>query len=213
MSIQHHVPEETLVEYAAGVLGEGVALLVATHCALCPACRRTVEELEELGASAVDALDDAPLAAGSEDALLAMLDGPQPLSPHVPPPDGILPMPLRAYTGPLDEVPFKRFIPQVSQFDLPLTHGSMPVQLLKLRPGFRVPKHQHVGTERTLVLAGGFTDNYGQYGPGDLSVLGEGEDHLQRIDDGDVCIALVVNDSPLVPRTWVGKLARWLTGL
>ena len=41
----HHPDEALLLEYAGGGLTESIALVVATHLALCPICRRMVEEM------------------------------------------------------------------------------------------------------------------------------------------------------------------------
>lgn len=211
----HHVPEEWLFDYASGALPEGVALVVATHCALCPVCRGQVEEFERLGASLMQTLDASPLGSDAESQLLAKLamepaPAPAPVQEAGP---FVLPQPLRGYTGPLSTIRFKHTLPQLGQIDLPIAHSGPPVQLVHLKAGWSVPRHQHEGVERTLVLTGGFTDNYAQYGPGDLSVRGPGEDHLQHIDKGEPCIALVVNDHKLIPRTLMGKVARLLTGL
>ena len=44
----HHPTEEYLVHYAAGVLPEAQAVLVAAHLTFCPACRATVRDAEAL---------------------------------------------------------------------------------------------------------------------------------------------------------------------
>ena len=40
MTIQHHLPDDLLLTYAAANLAEAWSLVVATHLSLCPECRR-----------------------------------------------------------------------------------------------------------------------------------------------------------------------------
>ena len=50
---------------------------------------------------------------------------------------------------------------------LRLDAGSMAeVELYRIEPGCTVPRHSHKGSEFTLVVAGGFTDESGSFGPG-----------------------------------------------
>ena len=49
MTISHHPGEELLLDYATGSLAETWSLAVAAHLALCPSCRRTVNEFELVG--------------------------------------------------------------------------------------------------------------------------------------------------------------------
>ena len=47
--ITHHVIEEMLISYASGKLDNTNSLLIATHSALCPKCRKKIEAYEEIG--------------------------------------------------------------------------------------------------------------------------------------------------------------------
>ena len=40
VSVRHHPDDELLLDYASGALGEAESLVIATHMALCPICRR-----------------------------------------------------------------------------------------------------------------------------------------------------------------------------
>ena len=60
----HHPSEARLLDYASGALPEPMALLIATHLALCPACRRTVAELEAVGGALLEALPPEPVGRG-----------------------------------------------------------------------------------------------------------------------------------------------------
>lgn len=205
----HHAPEDLLLAYASGTADEGEALLVASHLTLCPACRDRVAALEAVGGALLDA---APEEQDGIEALLgATLDALERPAPAPPPvahdPDGILPAPLFAHLGAFSALPWRWFLPSVEQIELDLDTPGMPVRLFRLAPDYRVPDHSHVGTESSLVLTGGFTDDEGHFGRGDVCVRG-GEVHRQRIDPGEPCVVLVLADEPLVPHTLRGRLAR-----
>src|SRR5512134_3860541 len=59
--ISHHPPFEMIVDYATGALPAGVALVAATHAAMCPECRSVVEQLETLGGVLVGDMEEEPL--------------------------------------------------------------------------------------------------------------------------------------------------------
>lgn len=212
-----HPSVDMLAAYAAGAVEEGEALVVATHLALCPTCRQGVERLEAVGGALFEAGDVARSADDSAlEAVLAQLDAPEPPRPPSPPPEPVgpddLPLPLRRYTGPLARVPFRWAGPGVWRFDLPQSRPERPVALVSLRPGMRVPDHRHSAPERGVVLRGGFTDETGHYLRGDVTLRGPDEPdvHQQRIDDGERCVVLMVDDGPKVPTTWTGRMASFL---
>jgi putative transcriptional regulator len=51
MTPNHHPGEATLLAYAAGGLGEGLSLVVASHLSFCPECRANVAAGEAVGGS------------------------------------------------------------------------------------------------------------------------------------------------------------------
>jgi len=90
--------------------------------------------------------------------------------------------------------------------------SSAEVGLLRLDPRAAAPRHTHRGTEYTLVLAGGFSDSRGSYGPGDLSIAGPKDLHSPVADEDGVCIALTVCDAPLAFRGLLGFIQRLAGG-
>lgn len=207
--VEHHPPDEMLASWSAGASPSGEALLVATHLALCPSCRDRSAALDAVGGAWLSDAVPANLEGGL-DRLLARLDDPPPAPIQAPAPAGRddLPMPLRALTGPLDAVPFRRKAPGVWRFDLPMSTPECAVALVSLRPRFHVPPHHHSATERGLVLSGGYTDETGHYTRGDVQVRtpDDPEPHDQRIDDGQRCVVLMVDDGAKLPTTWLGQL-------
>ena len=215
----HHPPPDALAAYSSGSADEAEALFAATHLALCPTCRAVVDGLEAVGGALLDREPAAPVGDGAWQAILSRLDAPEsalPRRPEAPPPGpNDVPMPLRALTGPLDAVPFRQVAPGIQRFDLPLTRPGRPVAIVSLRPGIVVPPHRHSAVERGLVLRGGFTDETGHFGRGDVSWRDreEPEPHRQHIDRGERCIVLMVDDGPKVPTEWRGRIVNALFGV
>ena len=75
--------------------------------------------------------------------------------------------------------------------------SSMDVELYRISAGSKIPRHSHGGNEFTMVLSGGFTDERGSYGPGDVCINGPDDTHQPVADDDEVCYALAVRDGGL----------------
>ena len=71
------------------------------------------------------------------------------------------------------------------------------VQIMRLQPGQGVPQHTHEGREYTLCLQGGFSDERGSYGPGELSVADSNVTHRPVADQDGPCLVLAVTDARL----------------
>jgi putative transcriptional regulator len=204
----HHPSEERLLDYASGALPEPVALLVATHLALCPACRRTVADLEAVGGALLDALPPEPVADDTLAHLLARLDrdeAPEQATPADAAGDPVLPQPLRGYVGDLERVAWRSLGPVAEARLLP---GSerFTTRLLRVRPGTALPHHTHVGSELTLVLQGGFSDVTGHYLRGDVAEADSHLDHRPVADADEICLCLAVTDGPLRLTGWLGRM-------
>jgi putative transcriptional regulator len=200
----HHPPEELLLDYAAGSADEPTSLTLGTHLALCPECRDAVARFESVGGALLEEIEPVALAPDALDCLLARLDEQVPASlPQASPVSGAshpLPEPLRSYVGDdLDAIHWKRVIRGVEQADIAVSGraGRVKARLLRIRPGIKIPRHTHAGTELTLVLAGGFTDGAGHYLRGDLSFSDGEVDHSPVADEDGECICLTVTDAPL----------------
>jgi len=196
-----------LLDYAAGSVDEPTGLVIATHLALCPECRCSVAWSESVGGALLEALEPAALAPDALDVLLARLDdleeepalpaAPRSLAATAQP--RLMPEPLRSYVGDLEAIRWKRIMRGVEQLEVPVggRSGSVKTRLLRIKPGVAVPRHTHVGTELTLVLAGGFSDVTGHYLRGDVSFTNEEIDHSPAADHDGECICLTVTDAPL----------------
>jgi putative transcriptional regulator len=108
-------------------------------------------------------------------------------------------------------LPWRFVVPGARRVSLPVGPGPRAT-LWSFGGGFRPPRHTHPGDELTLVISGGYHDHQGAFGPGDVEERAAEDAHEQRMDD-EGCVALIVDDGPIVPTTWFGKLlARFASG-
>ena len=87
-------------------------------------------------------------------------------------------------------------VPWVSLFHLqggPRVAG-LDAGFVRLKKGMPFPAHRHTGTERVLILEGGYHDQARRwYGPGELHEMLEGSEHaLQMSTEEDVLLAVVL---------------------
>ena len=210
--ISHHPPFELIVDYATGALPAGVALVVATHAALCPECRSAIELLETLGGVI---LKDMGVEACDEDLLTSVLDKldeprarasttTQALDAAT---QRLVPRPLRRYMpGNLKDLKWRSIAGVLKEVRLPVRTRGVTVSLMQLPPGSLAPKHGHHGHEYSLVLAGGFKDAGEQFLRGDFAMKDSADVHQQVIDPDGGCICLVVLDAPLRLTGLAGRL-------
>ena len=225
----HHVPEETLVEYTAGTCGEAAALAIACHASLCAACAAALRALDEIGGAS---LDVAPPVAPAPDAFTTLMariertpldvggDAPQPVAAaaverlfaSLSVPRVILP-----YVDPSLDLAgggaWRRLVPGITRIDLRVGPPTTVARLVNLQPRLEIPLHDHGGTEYTVILTGALADDQGRFARGDISIRAAGERHVQRVEAGAACVALVINEGPLRPLTWKGKALKLLSGL
>lgn len=207
----HHLPHELLLDHAAGSLPEPVALLVATHLALCPSCRQQESELEAIGGALLEEIAPEPIEGGGVDALFARIEAEtgredktmaaasdversKPVSSDTVP---TLPRPLRDYVARgIDALDWKRR-GKLSEARLLKGVSGGTVKLLRIPAGAMMPLHTHRGSELTLVLEGGFSDENGHYLRGDVAVADEEITHRPRADDDGDCLCLAVTQAPV----------------
>ena len=197
----HHPTDERLMAYAAGSPGAPMALLIATHLALCPDCRRQVRDYEALGGVL---LADLPAAEIGRDCLQTVLQrlnddaGTQPPHRQGVSTDPVLPPPLRDVVGgDPQSLRWQWMMPGVRMADLRLGRPPTRTCLIRARAGLALPRHTHTATEAVLVLAGGFSDEYGRCRRGDVRITEPSVTHRQVIDADEDCLCLVVTEGPV----------------
>lgn len=207
---RHHVPDALLTAYASGAAPEAVALFVAVHASLCPACAVRIADEEAVGGALLAAAARVAPSPSLRARVLAELGAPSPPSPPSPSPHPLFPSPLLAYTGAAPA--WKRVAPGLETAPLPLALGEQPVVLARFAPGSAAPRHGHAGLELQLVLAGGYAADEGHFGRGDAHCVDAGEAHGFRVDEDGPCVALLVRERRIVARGARARLFAWLTG-
>ncbi len=220
MTIRHHIPDEILVSYASGSLPEAWSLLVATHLALCPACRKAAAELEELGGALLDDLAPVDLSEDAFDSLMSKLDSAEPEEALIAADEkkievpSVLPEPLKSYVGgDLHALNWKRLGKGAYHIPITLRNGEGKARLLKVPAGQPVPAHGHRGEEMTLVLMGSFTTHQGEFLRGDVESADDSVEHMPVAGPGEDCICLAITDAPLKFKSLGARIAQPFIGI
>jgi putative transcriptional regulator len=212
MSITHHPGEELLLSYASGAADEAVALLVASHLAMCGRCRMAVRTVEMAGGSVLSSIPPAVMGDRAYQSVLARLGEPEARIVRGANLNSEVPAPLQHYVGSdYAAMPWRTITRGLAHLPL-TTRGSTRARLIRAEPGAEVATHTHRGEEWTLVLAGSFSDETGNYQPGDVQSNTPEIEHCPKTNPGPPCINLAVTDAPLVFRGLVPKLAGWFFG-
>ncbi|MDA7428303.1 ChrR family anti-sigma-E factor [Primorskyibacter aestuariivivens] len=208
--IKHHLTDELIMGYSAGTLPEAFNLAIATHVSMCDACRAAVESYDAVGGTVLEQCETVEMSAQALADTLAMIkqDGPAAPVAATSSRAADVPAPLADYiSGSLDDVKWKPVGMGVKQAILE-TSKEASARLLYIPAGTAVPDHGHNGTELTLVLRGAFFDEEDYFGPGDIEVATEADEHTPVADIGADCICLAVTDAPLKFRGLLPRLAQ-----
>ncbi|MCI4644506.1 MAG: ChrR family anti-sigma-E factor, partial [Hyphomonadaceae bacterium] len=204
--------------YAAGALDPAFALLVETQAALRSDVRNAVTVSEAIAGAALEQTAPVALPDGALDRALAHLDAVEAsVEPDL---DAVqqaassldellaLPEPLRE-TALLaaGEKGWSFAGPGLRRLSLNISEMA-EAELFRIEPGAAVPRHTHEATEFTLVIQGGFSDDTGSFGPGDLAVKGPADTHMPVGDEDGVCIVLAVRLPAGVRLIWLERRSR-----
>ena len=214
--ITHHPNDALLLDYASGAASEPMSLLVATHLALCPSCRRKVADYEAIGGALVSNCGSEKISRELKSETLASLDDfldvetchDTSIGTRSDEPKAGIPQPLSDYCGEVDNKDVWQWAGfGIKKIPLLETHDKFECYMLAIRGGKKVPSHDHGGSEWTLVLDGAFTDEAGHFSRGDMVEMREGEEHQPMADAGKDCICLVVAEAPV---SLTGSVGRFL---
>ena len=206
-SIKHHLSDELLLGYSAGILPEAFSLMVAAHISICDDCRAQVEAYDALGGELIDANDSVAMGENSLDSVFSAIDTGfqarvQPKTSRC----SVLPQPLQDYVGGgVDAIRWRPVGMGVKQAILK-TDKTASARLLYLPAGAAVPDHGHHGMELTMVLQGAFSDEIDHFARGDVEIADEDVNHTPIADVGEDCICLAVTDAPLRFNSLVPRL-------
>jgi putative transcriptional regulator len=85
-------------------------------------------------------------------------------------------------------------IGKLARARIQLDENEIHSSLLHIEPGGSVPVHTHNGFELTVLIAGEFSDEAGEYVPGDFIMLDSNHQHHPVSEKGCLCFT-VANDS------------------
>lgn len=223
LHVQHHISDELLLDYATGNLAEGWSIAVATHLALCPACRDRLSFMEHTGGQILEATEvvgEETSSAESWSAMKAKLKAQgssrtATAKPVATPADvPVLPEPLRSYVGgDVDALKWKSLGRGAYHIPIKTGDAESQVRLLKIPAGKPVPEHSHGGRELTLVLKGAFTDGETVFKRGDLEEADETLTHQPVATPEADCICLAVTDAPLKFKSLLVRLVQPVLGI
>jgi len=212
-----HIPlspslESLVAQYAAGDLGYGMSVLMASFITLSPEAREQYNALEQLNGVLLEEAEHADIADDCLEALMARLDEPESEAAEISKSDKCnsdLPNALRdVLDGPIDDAGWKFAYPGVKQVKLPIGDHGESVKLLRIKPGKAAPRHTHSGIEATLVLRGAFRDGNRLYERGQLALADQHIQHRPRAEGNEDCICLAVTDGALKFTDNLGRIAR-----
>jgi putative transcriptional regulator len=208
-----HPPEEILLDFACGEADLPQRVLVEGHLAGCAACRAAVGELARPGGEILRLLPaEAPPAHLWQRVLGGIEAG------------------RRRGPDPLAELPLPEAARQELRLDLPgvapprwrgawapgarfavLTRDAHTGAFLVAAhmPSSRAfPRHEHLGAENVLVLAGGYEDHLGRYEAGEYAVYAAGSRHRPATEPGEECWILSRLEAPIRFLGWRGWLQK-----
>ncbi len=216
--MSHHPDDSTLMSFAAGSLPEPLALIIATHCSVCPTCAAEVKSMEQIGAAMFADLEPQPLNGAAPTMALRGLE-----SEVVTPGKSVanvdmnhdVPLPLRHLIGDkLDDVQWQRL--GLGVWHAPVLQHKPSrgdVRLLRVEPGRAMPEHGHGGSELTMILRGSYQDKIGRFGPGDVADLDDDVEHRPVADAQTGCICIIASEKQAVFKGFFARLIQPLTGI
>lgn len=214
--MSHYHPDELmLMNYAAGNLSSAEALIVSVHLASCHQCQTYVRQTNLLGGVLFENITPAtPDNRDVIDAFIASLPERKGVARGSPSVTNGFNNPLDKYLpADLHNLAWKKQTKTISKFDLSglLGEKNADVVLQKISAGAQVPKHTHKGTEYTLILRGGFSDELGVYHRGDFISRDASHKHSPTALQNEDCICIAVLNAPIRFTGWMRILNPFLS--
>lgn len=214
-TLNTQVLDALLLDYATGALSRPLEILVETHLAMNEKSSRSMRMLMQLGGILLE--DSEPISL-SEDALhnvmsqLGQFDTDTDdmfvkVSTH----SEWLPHPIASYVPKSDcKQSWRHAGIGILETDVDFGEAGGNAKIYRIASGTSVPIHTHTGAEVTLVLSGGFTDETGSYGPGDIAIQEAGGEHQPVADDDGECVVLAVNEGDIRLTGPIGRVLNLL---
>ena len=214
-SVNTQVLDALLLDYATGALSRPLEILVETHLAMNEESSRSMRMLMQLGGIL---LEDSEPVSLSEAALQNVMSQ---ISQFDKETDEMfsrvcehaewLPHPIANYVPEANcKQSWRRSGIGILETNINFGDANGKAKVYRISPGTAVPIHTHTGAEITLVLAGGFTDETGSYGPGDIAIQEAGGEHQPVADNDGECIVFAVNEGEVKLTGPIGRVLNLL---
>ncbi len=200
----HHPDTRLLNEYSSGTLPLAQSVCVSLHLNYCEQCRRAHQRLQQLGSALFEEMSPQQVDDSLLRTVMARLDEePQPLSyQSTPSEDEPPPLIQRLMRGDYKDLQWDKISSDVRISRLRTGDVDNEFALYHINAGASIPKHTHRGTELTLVLEGGFTDEEGSYEVGDFVMRDAEHKHTPTAMRDRDCICIGVLDAPIKFTDW-----------
>lgn len=209
--IKHHPKFTLLKSFVDGDLPASLAAGIAMHADMCPICQQKIVQLTEQVAEAsfeqellskASVVEDNNSLEASEmsfDDIISQITASDDITPaKVIAEERLITFKGMQYSLPntLRNIELGRTaqIGKLSRARLNLGEGEIHTNLLHIGPGGSIPEHTHKGFELTLLLAGTFADEQGEYVAGDFIMLDKRHQHQPATEHGCLCYT-VANDA------------------
>lgn len=211
--------EALLLDYATGALSRPLEVMVETHIALNDKSAKKLDTLMKLGGILLEECEPVSLSEDALETVMAQIEAEangsmvamNNNSKSHQPARNQLPRPLADYIPDLDcPKSWRKVGLGLSQHRVTFDSSEIEANIYRIAPGVSVPVHSHEGTEFTLVLAGGFSDETGTYGPGDIAIQETGATHQPVADDDGECIVFAINEGAIKLANPIGRMISYL---
>ena len=208
VSLSTQLLDALLLDYATGTLSPALEVLVETHLAMNPHSAETMQMLMKLGGVLLEDTEPVSLSEGALASVFEQIEQEERASAEQ---DNIASFSTAPAKPLLDLLPSRDCKTSwrrvgIGVFEYELEIGGVTASFYRIAPGRAVPVHSHDGTEVSLVLEGGFTDEFGSYGPGDIAIQEQNTEHQPVADDDGECIVFAVNEGAIRLTGPIGRM-------
>ena len=211
--IRHHPDQNILADFAAGSLAPAFAVGVRAHLHYCEECRDRVQQFEQIGAGILDAAEPVAIDEKACDNLFELIDASTDKSTDTSDSTNTAdttsapvsrtrgsatqhgaPAVITKLLGSekIEQGNWRTLSPSLKRIQLAPGENGEAINLYRIKPGGKIPAHEHRGDELTLVLKGSFSDQKGVYQQGDFLLRSSGDSHrpLASQDEEGICFAV-----------------------
>jgi putative transcriptional regulator len=208
--IKHHPTFEFIQSFVKGDLPASLSAGIAIHCDMCTSCQQHVDELTDRFAatSFEETLSDRFIVDENKvytnvptfdvDQMIASITASNDIEYQQEKSVNKIKFKNTSYVLPtvLNNMALgsTAHIGKLTRTRIQLNEDEIHTSLLHIQPGGGVPEHTHKGFELTVLLAGSFHDDEGDYVKGDFIMLDASHQHQPISTDGCLCYT-VANDA------------------